>query len=93
MTQQEIIAIAETALQTISFETYSVNVWRDERLYINRPLQSKKYQDVGYIRLSDMKYFPVCGNNPRTERDRDAIAALQLVADALQSAAAENASL
>ena len=82
MTTQEIYKIAEeTAAQF--YTQVTVNVWKEQRVYLNRPNESRKYQDVGYIRLSDMKIFPAFGIKARTERDRDAVDFLQKVADAL----------
>lgn len=84
MTTQEITRIAEETAAQFHTEV-TVNVWKEERLYLNRPNESRKYQDVGYIRLSDMKIFPAFGINARTERDRDAADFLQKVADAISA--------
>lgn len=84
MTTQEIYKIAEETVSKLN-ETVTVNVWKEQRVYLSRPNQSKKYQDVGYIRIADMKIFPAYGINARTERDRDAADFLQKVADALTS--------
>lgn len=84
MTTQEIIEIAEATANQMQ-ETVTVALWKEQRLYVNRPNQSKKYQDVGYIRLSDMQIFPAFGIKARTERDRDAVVILEKIAEAIKS--------
>ena len=85
MTNQEVLKIAEETAATF-YTTVDVRVWKEERVYLTRPDQSKKYQDVGYVRLSDGKAFPSCGNNPRTSRDKDAIDFCEAVSNAILSA-------
>lgn len=60
-----------------------VNLWKGERIYVNRPYESKAYQRVGWVRVSDGKIFPDCGEKPRTERDRDAIKILNAISEAI----------
>ncbi|MGI9158838.1 MAG: hypothetical protein ACR2K1_03710 [Saprospiraceae bacterium] len=86
MTTEKIYEVSEAVVANF-YETVTVNVWKDQRIYLNRPNQSKKYQDVGYIRISDMKAFPARPTG--TSRDADAAELLQNVADALIAATAE----
>ncbi len=83
MATQEIYRIAEETVKGF-YEEVTVSVWNEQRVYLNRPNESKKYQDVGYIRLSDMAVFPACGT-PRTSRDKDAVDLLNKVAENLKN--------
>lgn len=83
MTTQEIYKIAEETANQFN-ETVTVNVWKEQRVYLNRPSQSKKYQEVGYVRISDFAVFPASPNT-RTEREREAIKMLEKVAENLKN--------
>jgi hypothetical protein len=87
MTTMEKVQKAQEILnENFSFTSVEVSNWKNERIYINRPDQSKAYQAVGYVRISDGKTFPAFGTKARTERDRDAQKMLDFVADVLTSA-------
>lgn len=86
MTTAQIIEIAEKVAATKTFDVFTINLWKGERIYVNRPNQSKKHQDCGYVRLSDLRTFPACGNKPRVSADRDAIEILDEIANAIEQA-------
>ncbi len=80
MTLNEKIDDAQKQLnETFSFTSVEVSNWKNERVYINRPHESKAYQSAGYVRVSDGQIFPAFGTKCRTERDRDAQKMLDLV--------------
>lgn len=73
MTYQEKIAAAQEKMnQDFSFTTVLVKDWKGQRVYLSRPNESKAYQEVGYVLVSDGQCFPAFGTKARTERDRDA---------------------
>lgn len=81
MTYQEKIAAAQEKInQEFSFTTVVVKDWKGQRVYLSRPNESKAYQEVGYVRVSDGQCFPAFGTKARTERDRDAQKMLDAVA-------------
>jgi len=80
MTLTEKIEAAQKQLnEKFSFTSTEVSNWKNERLYINRPCESKAYQSAGYVRISDGQIFAAFGTKCRTERDRDAQKMLELV--------------
>lgn len=86
MSTAQIIEIAEKVAATKTFDLFTINLWKGERIYVNRPNQSKKHQDCGYIRVSDLRTFPACGSKPRVEADRDAINILEEIAHTIEQA-------
>lgn len=86
LTIAEIITKAENAAaeMNVGYDV-TVSAWRNERIYVNRPMESKAYQSCGYIRISDLKAFPSCGDRPRTSRDHDAIDYINRIISAIKA--------
>lgn len=59
------------------------SIWKDSRIYVNKPNESAQYKSVGYVSLSNKTAYPACGDKVRTSRDRDAVEILNAIANAI----------